>query len=80
MGWASKQFWADLARVGIYPNTKHTLPKREEERCPVCGERENCPAYESGVLYPCPYYKSVTQKRAPDPLATDRNCVTEDEA
>ena len=51
----------------------------EEDRCPECGERRSCPAYDTGVLYPCPYYKSVTQKRAPDPLAADRNCVTEDE-
>lgn len=52
----------------------------EEDRCPECGERGSCPAYESGVLYPCPYYKSVTQKRSPDPLAAAQNRVTEDEA
>lgn len=51
----------------------------EETRCPECGERESCPAYETGVLYPCPYYESVTQKRSPDPLAAGGDCVTEGE-
>lgn len=28
-----------------------------EERCPMCKERSDCPAYESGVAWPCPYYQ-----------------------
>lgn len=56
------------------------LKEAEEARCPECGERESCPAYGTGVLYPCPYYEDVTQKRSPELLAAGENCVTEDEA
>ena len=51
----------------------------EEERCPECGERETCPAYDTGVLYPCPYYEGVTQKRSPDHLGDGEDCVTKGE-
>lgn len=27
-----------------------------ETRCHMCGEGTNCPAYDTGVIYPCPYY------------------------
>ncbi len=29
----------------------------EETRCRRCQEREICPAFETGVLYPCPYFE-----------------------
>lgn len=54
MGWANEMFWRELARRGIYPN----IPiRREEDRCRDCGERETCPAYDTGVIYPCPHYR-----------------------
>lgn len=31
--------------------------KTKENRCPICAERSGCPAYETGVAYPCPYYE-----------------------
>ncbi len=31
--------------------------KDEEDRCPTCGEGTDCPAYNSGVAYPCPHYR-----------------------
>lgn len=29
----------------------------KEKRCPTCIARNSCPAYNTGVIYPCPYYK-----------------------
>jgi len=29
----------------------------EEKRCYRCRERETCPAFDTGVLYPCPYFE-----------------------
>lgn len=55
MGWASEQFWRNLASVGIYPNVLSREPK--EHRCGSCREREACPAYNTEVLYPCPHYE-----------------------
>lgn len=54
MGWASEQFWRDLARAGIYPINKE---QEEEYRCKICKEQGVCPAFETGVIYPCPYFK-----------------------
>ena len=31
----------------------------EEHRCNYCEDRDNCPAYMSGVLFPCPGYKEA---------------------
>ena len=28
-----------------------------ETRCRICADREACPAYETGVTYPCAHYK-----------------------
>lgn len=28
----------------------------EEPRCKICKAKEKCPAYETGVIYPCPYF------------------------
>ena len=52
MGWASERFWKDPACLGIYPNVPD-----EETRCVKCKKRDLCPAYDTGVIYPCPYYK-----------------------
>ena len=57
MGWASERFWKDLARLGIYPNVPDREPETEEHRCGSCGKQDTCPAYNTGVIYPCPYYK-----------------------
>ena len=63
MGWASKQLWIDLARLGIFPiGTEPRKPLEaqqpdEEYRCKTCKQKTYCPAYDTGVCYPCPYYK-----------------------
>lgn len=31
----------------------------EEHRCNYCEDRDNCPAYMTGVLFPCPGYKEA---------------------
>lgn len=31
--------------------------RRTENRCPTCQDGRDCPAYNTGVIYPCPYYK-----------------------
>ena len=48
---------------------RHELKKRgkcvwgeEEKRCDVCADRNCCTAANSGVLFPCPYFKLVTQE------------------
>jgi hypothetical protein len=28
----------------------------KETRCDTCSEAAKCPAFDTGVLYPCPYY------------------------
>lgn len=28
-----------------------------EIRCPTCAEGPNCPAFDTGVSYPCPHYQ-----------------------
>lgn len=40
----------------------HTLAwylgiRREEKRCHNCQEGPECPGYDTGVIYPCTYYK-----------------------
>lgn len=40
------------------------LVGREEKRCPSCAAWVSCPAYMTGVAYPCPYYEPI--KRPPD--------------
>ena len=34
--------------------TKH---QNEEYRCEICKDWDSCPAYKTGVIYPCPYFK-----------------------
>lgn len=51
MGWASEWFRKTLARCGIYLN------EPEENRCGRCKKRDWCLAYETGVIYPCPYFE-----------------------
>lgn len=31
---------------------------RVEYRCPECEEKEGCPAYNTGVCYPCDHFKN----------------------
>lgn len=31
----------------------------EEQRCQHCTEGPECPAYDTGCIYPCPYFKEV---------------------
>lgn len=32
-------------------------PARTEKRCDKCADKETCPGYDTGVIYPCPYFK-----------------------
>ena len=48
MSWASEQFWRELGKIGIHP---------EEWRCRICGERESCPAFKTGVASPCKHFR-----------------------
>ena len=57
MGWASEQFWRDMGMAGIYPNIPSKAQKQEEWRCRICGERERCPAFETGVASPCKHFR-----------------------
>ena len=34
---------------------------KTETRCNTCSEREFCPARNTGVSYPCPYYEEEKQ-------------------
>lgn len=51
MAGASEWFRKKLAKYGIYPT------KQKEHWCGRCKEQAECPAYNTGVIYPCPYYK-----------------------
>ncbi len=31
--------------------------EREEDRCHFCKDQAACPAFDTGVLYPCPYFE-----------------------
>ena len=33
------------------------IPLPTEFRCCICQSRNDCPAYETGVIFPCPYFK-----------------------
>lgn len=34
-----------------------TQHQNEEYRCEICKSQDVCPAFDSGVIYPCPYFK-----------------------
>ena len=36
----------------------------EEYRCGDCAERLECPAYSTGVCYPCPYHSTTTTRES----------------
>lgn len=38
---------------------------RVENRCSSCAEGQDCPAYGTGVIYPCPYYERKRITKAP---------------
>ena len=42
----------EIKYIGNYPN----VPE-EEDRCRICGKRTSCPAYKTGVIYPCPHFR-----------------------
>jgi len=31
--------------------------RKQETRCHTCQEGPECPGYDTGVIYPCPYYR-----------------------
>lgn len=38
---------------------------RVETRCSSCAEAQDCPAYGTGVIYPCPYFVRKRNTKAP---------------
>lgn len=45
------------ADLTAYTGRKEQGMERDETRCCNCQERKVCPAFNTGVAYPCPYYK-----------------------
>ena len=39
------------------PDQPEHMPMPKEFRCCICYRRDICPAYDTGVLFPCPHYK-----------------------
>ena len=37
------------------------IPLPTEFRCCICQSRHECPAYETGVIFPCTYFKKDTK-------------------
>lgn len=37
---------------------------RVETRCSSCVKAQDCPAYDTGVIYPCPYYERKRNTKA----------------
>lgn len=37
--------------------TEYQMPMPEEYRCTICESRYECPAYNTGVIFPCAYFK-----------------------
>lgn len=37
--------------------TEYQMPMPEEYRCTICKSRFECPAYNTGVIFPCAYFK-----------------------
>ena len=46
-----------LADLTAYTGRRERNMKKDETRCHSCQERKTCPAFDTGVMYPCPYYK-----------------------
>ena len=46
---------SDCALAG----TEYCAGEKTENRCHKCTEQKECPAYDTGVIYPCPYFKEV---------------------
>lgn len=36
---------------------RETQHQNEEYRCEICRIQDECPAYDTGVLYPCPHFE-----------------------
>lgn len=47
----------DLEYKSFLLEEKITELEAEETRCPDCAYKELCPAYETGVAYPCKHFK-----------------------
>lgn len=43
----------------ILRKLRHCAGEKTENRCHKCTEQKECPAYDTGVIYPCPYFKEV---------------------
>lgn len=39
--------------------TEYCAGEKTENRCHKCTEQKECPAYDTGVIYPCPYFREV---------------------
>lgn len=47
----------EIEKLEEFKSYLHSI--NEEHRCNYCEDRDNCPAYMSGVLFPCPGYKEA---------------------
>ena len=55
-----KDYGAKCRKCRLRPwcmTVREKPPEKEEHRCQVCVERESCPAFETGVAYPCRYFE-----------------------
>ena len=60
--WIGEQIFNLKYRLGIaregrdFITVGQELPP-EDHRCCICQNKEECPAFDSGVLFPCPHFK-----------------------
>lgn len=43
----------------VHQNQPEYMPMPKEFRCCICQSRNDCPAYDTGVIFPCTYFKEV---------------------
>ena len=53
----TKTIWSLRQRLATWLEKLAMRIGGEEKRCLTCRERTNCPAFGTGVCYPCPYYE-----------------------
>lgn len=53
--------WFELCIQDTAPELQHPelehMPLPTEYRCCICDSRFECPAYNTGVIFPCAYFK-----------------------
>lgn len=54
---------------GLVLLVRRHRPLKEETRCYKCDVGSSCPGYDCGVVYPCPYFRSISRFRKTKPAA-----------